>query len=367
VGVKKSHLSLFQFAVERLNKVGPYLSATQVIQLQPAINLMARLAEKFGLDDAGFQAVLDAVLDAQRAQLEGSEEKNEGIRADALLPALEATFASRLGATPAEMRRWLDTLGRFPNASVDDLRQAGAIVPTEARKPVKSAAPSPTSTSPSSANVTDEDIGGKDKDSASTPSSPASVNVGKQSDEHLAAIRAPGISELAAISTTSHATGTTLPMPSTPMDAVRALAEAAYVGDCLREHAGMPSGYYMEIPEAPIDVGVECPRSSHRIVAWQLLAALSGQWDEITCKSLPATSLWRRMRLCEGGLSADALPMLMQDQLLTDVTGNSVSGANDIGWGPSLGVGWIVALMTDPDCVGPVSTLIHQFTQRVQA
>jgi ParB family protein of integrating conjugative element (PFGI_1 class) len=61
VGIKKSLLSLFQFAVARLAKIGPYLSATQVIQLQPAINLLARLAEKFSLDDAGFQTVLDTV------------------------------------------------------------------------------------------------------------------------------------------------------------------------------------------------------------------------------------------------------------------------------------------------------------------
>ena len=349
VGVGKSQISRFQFAVERLQQIGPYLSGEQVKQLQPAINLQARLAEKFGLDDAGFQTVLDSVLEALRAQLEESEEKSDGVRADALLPALEAALAARLGATPSEIRRWLDTLGRFPDASVDDLRQAAAILPTQARKPAKKEAPSPAST----------------EDSVTTLSSTESGNAEVQSNEHPAPLHASVVSEPAAA---SHAATTTLLMPSTPLEAVRALAEAAYVGDCLREHAAMPSGFYMEIPEAPIDIGVECPRSSHRIVAWQLLAALSGQWDATTCRTLPATSLWRRMRLCEGGLSADALPMLMQDQLLTDVTGISVSaGASDIGWGPSLGIGWFVALMTDPACVGPVSILFHQFTQRVQA
>lgn len=359
VGVGKSHISLFQFAVSRLQKIGRYLSGEQVRQLQPAINLLSRLAEKFSLDDAGFQAVLDTVLDAQRAQLEAAEDKGaEGVRADALLPAVEAALAARFGGTPAEMRRWLDTLGRFPDASVDDLRQAGAaaVVP---KKPVKAAAPASIS-SGSTGSDGNDGAGGDDQGSAAaTPSSPGSGNA----DERPVATSAAGVSEMAATSMAA----TSPPMPATPLEAVRALSHAAYVDDCLREHAAMPSGYYMEIPEAPIDVGVECPRSSHRIVAWQLLAALSGQWDELTCKTLPANSLWRRMRLCEGGLSADALPMLMQDQLLTEVTGNSVSGANDIGWGPSLGVGWIVALMTDPNCVGAVEGLLLQFTQRVQA
>jgi len=354
IGVKKSHISLFQFAVARLPKVGPYLSATQVIQIQPAINLMARLCEKFGIDDAAFQSELDAVLEAQRAQLDASEgQGTEGLRADALLPAVEAALAACLGATPIEMRRWLDTLGRFPDAGVDDLRNTSAP-PAPAKKPAKAAAPSPAPGSTSGEGATGNAPGQSSLALDATVPAPEAGSAGMPQETGPSgtgqAFTAPTRSTSAA--------------PGTSLDAVRALAQAAYVEDCLREYPAMPAGFYMEIPESPIDIGVECPRPSHRITAWQLLAALSGQWDAATCRVLPADSLWRRMRLCEGGLSADALPMLVQDQLLVDIGGHSITpGADDLGWGPSVGIGWVVGLLTDPACAGAASGLLLQFTK----
>jgi len=361
VGVKKSHIYLFQFAVERLAKVGPYLSATQVIQMQPAINLLTRLAEKFSIDDAAFQSELDAVLEAQRAQLDASEgQGTEGLRADALLPAVEAALATRLGATPVEMRRWLDTLGRFPDAGVDDLRNTSAA-PAPARKPAKAAAPSPAPGSPSGEGST-EDAPGQSSLAldATAPASEAgqgSVPMAASSTEEVAKAISGNVNTTIMLRV-NEAT-------STPLDAARALAQAAYVDDCLREYAAMPDGFYMEIPTSPIDVGVECPRPSHRIIAWQLLAVLSGQWDDATCRTLPADSLWRRMRLCEGGLDADALPMLVQDQMLVDIGGHSITpGAENLGWGPSVGIGWVVDLLTNPACASAASGLLLQFTKK---
>ncbi|MDP2786805.1 MAG: hypothetical protein Q8O79_01840 [Pseudomonadota bacterium] len=361
IGVGKSRISLFQFAVERLAQIGPYLSATQVIQLQPAINLMARLAEKFGIDDAGFQGVLDAVLEAQRAQLDASEGQGaEGVRAEALLPAVEAALAARLGATPVEMRCWLDTLGRFPDAGVEDLRNAPPAPPAQPKKPAKAAAPSPTTGDTSGEGATGDAPGQSSLAlDATAPASEAglgSVPIAAGSTEEAAKI-------LGNVNTTimlrvNEATGT-------PLDAAHALAQAAHVDDCLREYAAMPDGFYMELPADAIDVGVECPRTSHRIIAWQLLAVLSGQWDEATCRKLPMDSLWRRMRLCEGGLDADALPMLVQDQLLVDIGGHSITpGAADLGWGPSVGIGWVVDLLTDPACAGAASGLLLHFTKQ---
>ncbi|MBU1666732.1 MAG: hypothetical protein KKG92_15260 [Gammaproteobacteria bacterium] len=358
VGVGKSQIARFQFAVERLAKIGPYLSATQVIQLQPAINLLARLAEKFSIDDAGFQAVLDAVLDAQRAQLEAAEDKGaEGVRADALLPAVEAALAARLGGTPAEMRRWLDTLGRFPDASVDDLRNAP---PAQPKKPAKTAAPSPASGSSSNEGDTGNTPGQSSLAlDATAPASEAgqgSVPMTTGSTEEVAKAISGNVN-MTIMHRVNEATGTSLA-------AAHALAQAAHVEDCLREYASMPDGFYMELPAEAIDVCAECPRTSHRIIAWQLLAVLSGQWDEATCRKLPMDSLWRRMRLCEGGLSPEALPMLVQDQLLVDIGGYSTPGAADLGWGPSVGIGWVVDLLTDPVCAGAAAGLLLHFTKR---
>lgn len=358
IGVGVSNISLFQFAVVRLQQVGPYLSATQARQIQPAINLMARLAEKFGIDDAAFQseldAVLDAVLEAQRAQLDASEgQGGEGLRADALLPAVEAALAARLGASPIEMRRWLDTLSRFPDAGVDDLRNTSAL-PAPAKKPAKAAAPSPAPGSPSGEGATGNAPG---QSSLALDASALTPEAGPAGIPQEPGPAGTGQAFTAPTRSTSAA-------PGTPLDAVRALAQAAYVDDCLREYPAMPAGFYMEIPESPIDIGVACPRPSHRITAWQLLAALSGQWDAATCRVLPTDSLWRRMRLCEGGLSADALPMLVQDQLLVDIGGHSITpGADDLGWGPSVGIGWIVGLLTDPACAGTASGLLLRFTK----
>ncbi len=372
IGIKKSLISLFQFAVLRLAKIGPYLSATQVIQMQPALNLMARLAEKLGLDETGFQAVLDAVLAGQRTRLEELDSDSDpdsenkvtegGIRADALLPAVEAALAERLGAATSEMRRWLETLGRFPDISEADLRNTGTA-PPPAKPPGKSALPSTSPTQASPGPKEEEASPGSAMSQANPISNPGStpetvtespLPATDEAGEQAAPLRP---------SRQAYATPT-----GTPLDAVRALANAAYVADCLRETPVMPAGYYMEIPESPIDVNVDadCSRPSHRIIAWQLLAALSGQWDGATCRKLATDSLWRRMRLCEGGLDANALPMLMQDQLLVDSCGHCIAGADDIGWGPSVGMGWVVALMTDPLCADAASTLFHQFTIRGQ-
>lgn len=359
VGVGVSNISLFQFAVSRLPIIGPYLSATQARQLQPAINLLARLAEKFGLDDAGFQAALDGVLDAQRAELEAAEDKGaEGIRADALLPAVEAALADQFGGTPAEMRRWLDTLARFPDASVEELRNAP---PAQPRKPAQVATPSsaPGAASgddPGAAGVSKDDSGGQaslvlDADAPASKNSPGTMAASQDGIEPP--LTAPTVATPATV---------------TPLAAAHVLAQAAYVEDCLREYAAMPNGFYMELPADAIDVCVECSRTSHRIIAWQLLAVLSGQWDEATCRKLPMDSLWRRMRLCEGGLSADALPMLVQDQLLVDIGGHSITpGAADLGWGPSVGIGWVVDLLTDPTCAGAAFGLLLHFTKREEA
>lgn len=359
IGVGLTLISRFQFAVARLSKIGPYLSGEQARQIQPAINLLARLAEKFGLDDAGFQAVLDDVLGAQRAQLEAAEDKGaEGIRADALLPAVEAALADQFGGTPAEMRRWLDTLARFPDAGVDDLRNAP---PAQPKKPAKVAAPSsaPGAVSgddPGAAGASKDDSGGQaslvlDADDPASKNSPGTMAASQDGIEPP--LTAPTVAT---------------PATATPLAAAHVLAQAAYVEDCLREYAAMPNGFYMELPADAIDVCAECPRTSHRIIAWQLLAVLSGQWDEATCRKLPMDSLWRRMRLCEGGLSADALPMLVQDQLLVDIGGHSITpGAADLGWGPSVGIGWVVDLLTDPSCAGAAAGLLLHFTKREEA
>ncbi|MDP2433973.1 MAG: hypothetical protein Q8O33_18425 [Pseudomonadota bacterium] len=357
IGVGKSRIYLFQFTIERLAKIGPYLSAKQVIQLQPAINLLARLAEKFSIDDAGFQAVLDAVLDAQRAQLEASEEKSEGVRADALLPAVEAALAARLGGTPAEMRRWLDTLARFPDASEEDLRNAP---PAQPKKPAKTAAPSSAPGDPSNEGTTGNTPGQSSLAlDATAPASEAgqgSVPMAAGSTEEVEKAISGNVNTTIMLRV-NEATGTSLA-------AAHALAQAAHVEDCLREYASMPDGFYVELPTEAIDVCAECPRTSHRIIAWQLLAVLSGQWDEATCRKLPMDSLWRRMRLCEGGLSSEALPMLVQDQLLVDIGGHSTPGAADLGWGPSVGIGWVVDLLTDPVCAGAAAGLLLHFTKR---
>ncbi|MDD5388938.1 MAG: hypothetical protein PHD37_06315 [Gallionellaceae bacterium] len=360
IGVKKSLLYMFQFAVVRLQKASPFLSATQVIKIQPAINLLARLAEKFGLDDTGFQAALDGVLDAQRAQLEASEDKDEGVRADALLPAVEAALAARLGGTPAEMRRWLDTLARFPDASEEDLRNAPPAPPAQPKKPAKTAAPSPAPGDPSNEGTTGNTPGQSSlAQDATAPASEAgqgSVRMAAGSTEEVAKAISGNVNTTIMLRV-NETTGT-------PLAAAHALAQAAHVEDCLREYAPMPDGFYMELPTDAIDVCAECPRTSHRIIAWQLLAVLSGQWDEATCRKLPMDSLWRRMRLCEGGLSSEALPMLVQDQLLVDIGGHSTPGAADLGWGPSVGIGWVVDLLTDPACAGAAAGLLLHFTKR---
>jgi hypothetical protein len=152
-------------------------------------------------------------------------------------------------------------------------------------------------------------------------------------------------------------------VPTTPLEAVRRFAESTYLTDCLREVAAMPSGFYIELPTTPIDVCGECPSTSNRILSWQILAALSGQWDADHCRVLPADSMWRRMRLCEGGLSPDAIALMMQDQLLVDLGRPGVTGTEELGWGPAINTGWVVRLLTDSNCAVALSGLMTHFSK----
>ena len=356
VGVGKSRIALFQFAVERLARIGPYLSARQVIQMQPAINLMIRLAEKFSIDAAMFQGMLDAVLEALRAKLEGAKDESasqDGLRAEAILSALETALASKLGTVPGEMRRWLDTLSRFPDASAEEMRSGAP-----ARKPAK-----PAPSSPAPPNGASNESGTSSQASHAQTEDAAQASIGPDSPAAPADIAA--VVEQTEVAAPVVFIPPSFAAPATPLEAARTFAQSAQVADCLRVCPAVPAGFYIEIPAPPLDMGMECPNHPHRIIAWQLLAVLSGQWDETPCRSLPADSLWRRMRLCEGGLDADALPMLLQDQLLVDIGGQNITpGAESLGWGPAIHVGWVVRLLTDPDCAGALSGLLLHFAKR---
>lgn len=369
VGVGKSVLHRFQFAVERLAKVGPYLSGVQVDKLQPTLNLMAHLASRFGIEDAAFQAMLDRALDLHRLAIEAEvqamqEDEHEardriGFRADAFLPEMEVALAKRLETTVPELRRWMDTLARFPDETAESLRTPPPPPPGQApgrAPPADTRGHDGVSTGdgatalPSPSGAHNEGVGGTGHDPA-PEEHPATDYRAAPNQMGLPGLDTPPVSVTATLEIAS--TG-----PLTPALAASTLAEAAGVRDCLRPCA-LSTGFYMELPSEPIDqTGAQ---STNRIAAWQLLAALSGQWSADQTRLLPAESLWRRMRLCEGGLDADALPYFTSDQLLAEVGGTPVPGAEDLGWGPAISLNWITHLLTDPECLGPVIQLLQIF------
>lgn len=375
VGMKKSLLSLFQFAVQRLSPVGPYLSATQVIQMQPAINLMARLATKFDLEEAAFQEALDAIClsrldDLKNRDATGQGQEEAGLRAGDLIAALEVAMAERLEAkNTKELRHWMDTLERFPDIPLDDLRRSTRVPsPPSAAVPAstpRSSAPSSAEASPSSPRHAPEK-----SDGISTKEASESAHAGEQQEPGIEAAKSDGGATHVPTASASQEPDTPHSQATTPastigsrLEAVTALAEAACVDDCLRRHAAMPAGFYMEVPASAIDVDVECRDMSLRVVAWQLLSLLSGQWDLETAQRLPQDSLWRRMRLAEGGLDHETLPLFIQDQLLTDIGSQTLKGADDLGWGVLLQAGWVINLLTDPACAAALTGVFQHFSR----
>lgn len=345
IGVKKSRLSLFQFAVQRLSVLGPYLSAKQVIQLQPAINHMARLAEKFGVGEAEFQTLLNGgcktlLSGVQEADADESRAA-EGSATD-LVAALEASLAAKLGTSTTEIRRWLDTLQRFPDMSPEDLRKpvAEKSVPAHHKPPPPPPPESPPTKPEAGESLTQHPVSGR---------APVEGGSAEEPGKNSGGVPAHSVRQAQ----------TTV----TRLQAVVAFAKAAYVSDCLRENTALPRGFYMETPEAAIDLAKDCPSPAVRIVAWQLLSVLSGQWQDEVARRLPADSLWRRMLLTEGGLDADALPLYVQDQLLVELGKASLDETKGLGWGVLLPVGWVVSLMTDPACIAPLYDVLQLFSQ----
>lgn len=321
IGLKKSHLSLFQFAVDRFTTsgIGPYLTATQALQLQPAVNQLSKLATRMGINESHFQGLLDRVCSTlvESAQTVG---EGVGIRAEAILDGLRNALAEDLGASQEDLLTWMDALSRFPEMSAKDLRESVATLP-----------PSPP-----------QNGSRKGKQASNAPSSATHP-------PHAREDAAPGSPDT--------------PPPPSPvnlLEACQLLSQATGLMDILVPDAGVPSGFFMEIPNEALDLTQQAGAPASRIVAWQLLALVSGQWDRETCNRLPTNSKFRKLRLAEGGLDPNALPLLAQDHLLVDI--NSTSLAEDLGWGVSIPINWMATLLSDPQCLGAVSGIFAYIT-----
>lgn len=372
IGVKKSLLAQFQFAVSRLSVAGQNLSGAQVAQLQPAINLLSKLATRLQVEDEEFQALLDKVSQDQLASMTEQEGNTDGLRADTLLSALEEALIHKLYATKDQMRRWRDTLARFPDISSEALQASGSpptpptsqqsVTPpsgesressvhepreqAQATNPPSPPTSSTTSPSPRTVNA----AANQPTEPSSDPDAETQVAMHAGRDCPQVVVTGPSDVQPDPLPVTGTAVTPTYPSKS-PVEAVNELAAALGVADCLRIHPQCPAGYYMEIPEQPIDMAVDCRSQSNRVVGWQVMAMLSRQWEIQIAKLLPSDSIWRKMRLCEGGFDQESLSMALQDQMLVDISSIKLQTASDLGWGVNINLAWMVNMLADSGCI----------------
>lgn len=312
--VSRDVVQLYDFATEWLHLLGPWLTfgAARLLKdrIGALLSTMKQLDMQGGL--AAFMALLSEELTLQATRLKAAQE-NQGlgpsqVEADAvqICSALEERVANATGTSVPELRQMLAILAANPQASATQLRAEAAkgVVVARGTSPK-------TSTEPSTAAAPARQIPLPTPMLAAVPPPPAAdpvndaeyvssgsglpslENQGELPPELASAGRVPA----------DDAAGEAQPLPvqaaTALLEAIRYLAASTLNTDLMVIAPRMPLGYFMEMPEAPLQSlsTVPLPETDQvrlRKAGWQLLATISSQFDQRCCNAqcMPETSRW---------------------------------------------------------------------------
>ena len=257
MSTNKSAIQNYLFATRYLAPIGPSLRLEDLKLLKPRLNSHRQLVQQLQLDPTIYDQLLNDELEQCAADL------RQGAMFDAanLCDRLEQNLAQTVSVTAEEIRLMLMALSVNGSLTGAALRAASqpakeATVPSS-RKSTFNAAPIDIRSGPAirsaSSNAKSLIANETGKSENATPADFVAVT-------HLMAKR---------------------------------LCDAAYVSDCLRMQADLPLGFYMEMPEELIET-TDAADPNIRRASWQLLATMSGQFNQGICMRLPAGSRWRQ-------------------------------------------------------------------------
>ncbi|MGA7950507.1 MAG: hypothetical protein WCA45_10160, partial [Thiobacillaceae bacterium] len=284
-----ANLSSYKFGIERLSAIGPKLHIRGARALQPQLNMLVRLGQRLGREEADLWVqCFDPVL-SEHAVIEGE------LDIDRLCRDLSVSLGATLGHAREQVLRMVNWLERNPDASREQLEEIAHHANTQARPRVN--------------NIAIEE--GNPALGAEHALEPDPSHVGTNAPDTAPDLAAQGLdvqdSESVALDIN---------------EMVMRLADLTATADCVKFDEGLPHGFYVEVPEQSIDT-LACPDVGLRYAGWWFLATLSHQADSEVAQRLPAGSRWRRTLLMEGGLDESAFSAMVEDDLL------GLSGANN--------------------------------------
>ena len=315
-----ANITVYRYAVERLGALNYRLTNLATKRLQPHYNALRRLAARFGIGEAAFAAEiiqpataryaedLDAVRLAEddAADDAGVEDTSASATMDAqrLMREWEVSLESRLNAG-IPVPQLLVALERMPDATREQLIKPAKAAPRRPDEP------------------------------ATTPGEPAGMTTITRSQSRTARETA-SVSSPPAAGPIPEADAPGTPWPQ----AIDTFARLAGVAEHLRPCAGLPLGYYVEVPEGGLPNWL-CQ------MAWLLLARSSGQMRLSGARQLPEGSRFRRAILMEAGLDDTAFACLIEDDLLATSLGFRAHGEDDEA-DVAVSLVDVVGLLSDP-------------------
>lgn len=284
-----ANLSSYKFGIERLSVIGAKLHIRGARNLQPHLNLLVRLGQRLGREEADlwFQCFNPVLSD--HAVIEGE------LDVDRLCRDLSVSLGVTLGHSREQVLRMLNWLERNPDASREQLEAIALHATTQAKPRVNKSSIDEGSPAPGMEKALEPDP------------SPIASNAPAATPN----LAAQGITDRGGE-----------PVVLNISEMVMRLADLTTTTDCLKFDEAFPHGFYVEVPEQSIDM-LACPDVGLRYAGWWFLATLSQQADNEVAQRLPTGSRWRRSLLMEGGLDESAFAAMVEDDLL------GLSGANN--------------------------------------
>lgn len=255
-------LQNFQFAMENLQPIGPWLRASDVNEsLRPAFSNLQRLAQKLGKAPD----VQDAMIEVQKAHAEkvqGSEQPQ--LDTVALIADWRAACARQLDVSIEHLQVMLDALKEESNISTQALRDLCAVPVQTQAEPAQQAVDA----------VQDEDSGDDDipadmKEHAETA---------QKHEPVMATSKAADVPGKAAMDSAK--------LRSEIRDILKSICDVAPLQDVIRPNDEMPFGFFIDFPTNPLD-GAFGVNPQLRQAMWKLLVAVSGQLDHRLTSYLP--------------------------------------------------------------------------------
>jgi ParB family protein of integrating conjugative element (PFGI_1 class) len=284
----------FVFAVKHLTPIGPWLRLGDVnMLLRPAIGSYLELASKFSAE-AAVRTTMEEVLRTHGEDLDALEKSNQELEqaerppvlidVQRLLRDLQAAVARTLSVEVEQVPLMASALAQNARLPASELRSIRATPRTAA----------PSATTPNSAS------------SRATPSVGAEPTpVQRSLDGMLAPVRSAaggGRTSKAGPASPNGPSRERLRADNAALQPIiEAINEYVPIHDFMKLMPVLPYGYMVDLPQAKDRIDDEVfaePVPTLRSMLWQVLAMMSGQFNEIFARQIPPdpTLLWTQAR-----------------------------------------------------------------------